>query len=483
MTRGESARTMLNVGICAMLGVVVAIGEDSALAVLGGSLVLLVIVAGQRMQLPLAARVSVGILAVMIVMSRGFSHLGVRIGPLPVYPGEVFLLFGLMHTISGGRKIVWESPVARLTLLVIVLSLPVAVAGIPVWGIDALRDYAIVYYMLAIPVGAAVFREDEVRRFALRVLRSALLVHVLYVAAVLLFRQSLEAAGPSFDGVPLFSIRGDFDALMLIGLPVWLLAERRANLTVARWEWAIASLGLLEVFALDVRAAIVALGVLLVIWLLLGEHRAGAAIVGSLLVLAVLGQLVATSPLAPHRSDSSNLLELAVSNVVGVLPGWGNVEQNANANLRLRWWSAVVEWTAAEPTSLLFGRGFGRTLAIGPEFQVGYAEGNYARSPHNGYVTLFARVGVLGSLAWLTIVGLPCWRTFTRRPWTQQGGEEWWTLAVLGIVVVVGVGAFFGVILESPFGALVFYFFVGALLCVGDQQNRITQSVLPARGE
>jgi hypothetical protein len=132
-----------------------------------------------------------------------------------------------------------------------------------------------------------------------------------------------------------------------------------------------------------------------------------------------------------------------------------------NNLFRLTWWRAVVDETWTDGRWL--GLGFGHDLAR--EFiQVYYAGGTdefSARSPHNYLLTVFGRTGIVGLtllLACLGMIAAQTWRA-GRIATQHDTPDERFTLLVGAWGILIS--ACFGVVLEGPMGAAIFWTLLG----------------------
>src|SRR5205085_2751396 len=65
---------------------------------------------------------------------------------------------------------------------------------------------------------------------------------------------------------------------------------------------------------------------------------------------------------------------------------------------RLRWWRTIIDYTFYGEY-FWTGKGFGINLAADDGFQVD----PFLRSPHNGHMTILARMGIPGITLWFTV--------------------------------------------------------------------------------
>jgi O-antigen ligase len=132
-----------------------------------------------------------------------------------------------------------------------------------------------------------------------------------------------------------------------------------------------------------------------------------------------------------------------------------------NNRFRLAWWRSVAEET--RDGGPVFGLGFGYDLAdrFVKTYELDLGEDFSARSPHSVVFTVLGRMGLVGLLILVGIVGAMAaatWR-LARRVRTDDAALPalgWWSVA--WVLLVSGC---FGVVLEGPMGAVIFWTALG----------------------
>lgn len=132
---------------------------------------------------------------------------------------------------------------------------------------------------------------------------------------------------------------------------------------------------------------------------------------------------------------------------------------------RLGWWQSIFDKMLADPYHLLLGLGYGVPLT---DF---YGHGGVrVREPHNSYISIIARTGIVGAIAWaaMMVLMVRAWhRTFRRTVeigW-REGQNRLMLLMVFFIslwVLAIGEDGF-----EKPYNIIPFYFFWGIVLRMG----------------
>jgi hypothetical protein len=150
---------------------------------------------------------------------------------------------------------------------------------------------------------------------------------------------------------------------------------------------------------------------------------------------------------------------------VGIEEASTTQQRNAlgTANARDQAWDAIIDWTSDDAGRALVGVGFGPNFVQESGAESALAGTTYegVRSPHNWFVGVYARLGLLGLSITAFVVLSTLWHTWTIR--RTVGASELLTLSAAGVVAILIV-ATLGVVLEAPFGAIPFWWFLGILV-------------------
>jgi hypothetical protein len=394
-----------------------------------------------------------------VIGNRGFAQLSITPN-LPFLPAEIVLV------VAGGAMLVraaleHQLPLRRDMLnIAVLLWMTVSSArlyfDVRLHGVVAVRDYAMVYYaaffFLAQDATRSVATQNFLRHCLVWSCASLLVIYPLFLRYPDLFLFTL-----SIRGTPVIFFKGDLAGIfMAVGAVLFYsIWERR------RTWWALALCLLLtgSTLATNNRASMVGLCVATILLGLAGHWRFGAlqGITGLFAALVIL--LVAhLQNQSWHRTPLYGIAERVMSLVdpLGQRSYSAADAFNKGDNNRFRavWWRIVYEDTmAAHP---IIGLGYGYDLAdrFVREY---YPDGDEftTRSPHNFLLTVFARTGLVGLAPFLVIVALIIRRSVRPARRDLSSGVLWSaTAAIL-------VSACFGVVLEGPMGAVVFWITLG----------------------
>lgn len=153
---------------------------------------------------------------------------------------------------------------------------------------------------------------------------------------------------------------------------------------------------------------------------------------------------------------------LAIGGVMSETAG-DNVKGAAEGVMqRTDWWMSIYHRLTSDIWNLLFGLGYGIPLT---DFR--YYGGVIVREPHNSYISILARIGLLGGIAWVWLQGqmLRIWHSgyqmCDRIGW-RQGQNQLLILMVHFVLIwVYSIGED---AMEKPFFTIPYYFFWGIAL-------------------
>jgi O-antigen ligase len=128
-----------------------------------------------------------------------------------------------------------------------------------------------------------------------------------------------------------------------------------------------------------------------------------------------------------------------------------------NNRYRLLWWkNVVIDTWEGNP---VFGLGFGHDLAksFAQEYNPEGSEEFGVRSPHNIFLSVFGRLGLVGLAVWSAFCAVllrETWRSLHH----DADGMLWALWCSLWVILI---GASLGVVLEGPMGAVPFWTLLG----------------------
>ena len=445
-------------GLAVWFGVYIAHQQYLWPALVAGGLLLFALATWQP--LPLATVLLGAIVFGYLVGNRGFAQI-MLLPDQPLLPAEAVLLLAgsLMLVQAAWRHAlpVRADPLNVLLLAWITLGCIRVAFDYRLHGFLALRDFAVVYYAAFFFLAQEAARDVPGQRFLSRV--------ILAGCAALLITSFLYERFPDFffniltlRGAPLIYYKGDLIGTFLAVGSVQFFLRFEAGR--GRWNLALSLVMTTAVIATNNRASMMGL-LVATLWLLAaGRWRFAAtqAITGAVAAVVIL---VAASSLniAMEKTPLFGLYERIVSltDPTGqrAYRGESTFNKGDNNLFRTVWWQAVL--TETVEGNPYVGLGFGHDLAdrFVREYYPESGEEFSVRSPHNVLVTVFARMGAAGLSVLLAILGVVAVRTWRAVKAGPEAAAAWcgaW---------VIGTSACFGVVLEGPMGAVVFWTTLG----------------------
>lgn len=413
------------------------------------------------------ARPEAWILAIVlfgyIVGNRGFAQFQFTTR-IPLLPAETALLFctaGLGFRAAISKTTAFRPDAVNITILLWVVYATARLPfGLEDFGVVALRDYALVYYAMFFYLSQYISRDP----------RSALLLDRTLTASFMILPLTviIDKVSPAFfasylswNGVPLIYYKSDLIAASFVSGSFWFwsrfeISGRKAWLVPAAIS--ILLIGIEE----SPRAALVAGAVVIVAWLYARRFRLvgfQVAVVAVGIAASIPAEMALGRPFVETKSYEMYERMVSIVDVNGshLYRNSNSASATGNNQFRQVWWKSVMDETIS--TSPVLGLGFGYDLSA--RFLAEYdwlsvEEEFNTRSPHSVLFTNFGRLGALGlglfllSGAMMVRSGLQSFKT------VDFQSMAWWSVAI-----TIAVSACFGVVLENPMGAVIFWTALG----------------------
>jgi O-antigen ligase len=411
------------------------------------------------------------LLLLTVAFGRPFSKIGV--GGLLFVTEVALAAVVVLALVRVGARDAWERIRAVVPLVPLgVLWLAGAIAavrGLAGHGVESTaRDAGLVEYSLLVPLVAVLLDTEAKTRLVLRFLVLAGTVAVAVYLPVLLFARH-SGLGP---GVNPSSAVGLY--LALVALPVGALVAYRRPVP---WPLVGVAAGAVLLMALGgAKGVLVALVAATITLAALAPRPVVTAVAGLATVGAAVGIALVFQAGEVGNPPPRELAE-ATTEVTGASFAAPTDEGGVdNAAWRLSYWKYELEETASNP---VFGVGFGRPAAFtwrDLTYDTRTGEDDYSVSPpHNSFVNLLFRTGLVGLAALAALWATGIWRTL--RAWWAGGDDRPWYAALLALVVFAGAIASLNVALEGPYMGIVIWTLVGLTLVV---PRRLARSVSSA---
>jgi O-antigen ligase len=388
--------------------------------------------------------------------------------PGPPYIGDLVLT-----CVVGERIIAAGRRRQALNLGTVELTLGVTCGLLVAWScirflygsvsVNSIRDVAPYAYAILVFLTPRERPTQEQRRKMENVMYAALLFHAAWVTLAITAK-GFVASLPTLGGgqAQFFQVRQDVDSticgVMLVYCLYRAISGRRPwlNLAIAAWQVGI-------IFGDYSRSALAGCAMQLLVFLLLTPaarqviRRYGARmVVPLLLILLPVGIYVGT------QSGPVKRLSQAGNSFIPIVPTKGDPTGGATGTARARRlaWQAIEIYIEQNNTRDWTGVGFGPDFLhdSGGDILLLGGSTEDVRQPHDYVINTWARLGLIGLIMIIAIAAFAIRNIGKLGRSPQLDGMD-----IIAIAVAVGlsVSACYGVVLESPFGALPVWWALG----------------------
>jgi hypothetical protein len=333
-----------------------------------------------------------------------------------------------------------------------------------IW-VNAVRDFAPYAYSVLVFLTPYAGRTDEQRAKMEQAMFAALLVHGAWMTVSMTAKGFVAGLPALGSGQSHFlELRPDVDSTICGVLIVYGLYRvtvgRRPLLSLAIVLWQV-----VLVFGDYSRAALAGCIVQMIAFVVLTPaprqmlRRYGARLLVPLLILLVPAGIYEASHSGPvHR------LSQAGTAFIPLVPTTGDPTGGATGTARARRlaWQAIEVYVEKTGTRDWTGVGFGPDFlhdSGGDQLLLGGTHED-VRQPHDYLINTWARLGLIGMMIIVAILLFTARIAIKLGRSPQLGGLD---VAAIAVAAGLPVAGFYGVVLESPFGALPFWWSVGYL--------------------
>jgi len=382
-----------------------------------------------------------------VLFARGFAHLGIEIGGLPLYITEAVLfvsvLILLLDKLIGGDKLNYlkNIPLKKQFAFLYLIGFIALMRGFIYYTpVLTLRHSALFYYSIFYFLMPVLF--SNLRRIEL--LFKLIFVACIIIPIAILLKVNFMIN--TYGGLGWFSYFYLSLAVIFECVHVTCLKKRVYKIFLV----SIIFLQLLVILMTECRAAWIALFVslLFLLYLSLGtgklNKRMRRAFLSIVLVGVVLmGFLVFTSPVLFNKLKTEAATIIFFDRIEGV--------SSNNVRWRLYIWADMLRDISKKP---LFGWGFGRPFRSPTLEALGWEHGAKEGwiDPHNSHLNIAYKTGIIGfSIFLLIMIGFFRRTMSFLRHTCQDDKIKLYVTALLTCLVYVLTIALFLVILEGPY--------------------------------
>lgn len=420
------------------------------------------------------------LLAGYMLFDKAFAY--IHFPGTPLYVGEMVLFVGVLGSLTATgylRVSIRDDLVLAMLAAFFLWGFIRFLPGLHTYGINAVRDFALVYYCLfAFFIAAALARSpDLLERLIVNLNRFVPWLLLWLPFAQILARTVAKGANVPFTTIPITTHEsGDIAVAAVVALGcLWLFPSGRS--ARSRALWSIIGLIVIALVATQNRGSLLSMIAGLAVGLAFFRDRIRLIVraVAVTILLVGLGtlsslQIAGNAP----GSAASQVRDFSASQLFANIGSIGGAQESGNLNgtaqARLTLWSETIDKVVSDDR-LVYGYGFGPNLAYlaGGVAQSGNLNMAPLRSPHNSYLDVLARMGLIGMSLWIALLIGWYWRLVRGcRRLAQRGLYVRRRVAVLCLMVVTAtlVGTFFNPSLEGAQAAALMWTAFGIGLVV-----------------
>lgn len=325
------------------------------------------------------------------------------------------------------------------------------------------RDFATVYYAAFYFITFSICRHVGSRLFLHRMLTVALICAIfvsgLFFTVPSIFNYLMVHGRPFIE--PRADLTGSFMGFACICFYLNSLKTHPIGWTTLSFAAFVALLLPLS------RATFLGFAAAVIILMLSGQ----AKFLLRMAVFCVVGIMILTPiVLAVKKTGEETYVTRLRDKILSIVEPFGSKREfksevgdaaTGNNEFRAAWWKSVIDET--NDKSPLVGLGFGYDLA--KRFLIGYKAVNQyefdTRSPHSIILTIYGRMGLLGLLSFSIVVFYILRSSLRCAAAIRRGKTPPIDIALWCGVVAIFVTSCFGVMLEGPMAAIVFWSLLG----------------------
>jgi hypothetical protein len=404
-----------------------------------------------------------------VLLGYGFSNLGIP-GGIPLPATEILFLPLALIALAH--------PPTRLTGKVLLpLSLYALLVGIrllfdyPVWGVFAIRDTTAALEAFILVIGYRSIARDGVETWFRRMgwIFTGVLVYGFLTAPI---ARQLADAGPTVGlqrPTPLFDQRGIKYSVVAAGLYLLLFSKgwvRVAGVGIVA--------GLTGIYQARSLYLLFPLAILVLGW---AARRIGRVAIQLIPVVALGAIVIAFAGSLQIEGRRGPVDPAFIEAHARTLLGEEG-PQAGSIRGRVEWFSRTWEFVTQSPGTVAVGVG------LGPDLTFGLLEGDdgqLVRKPHDDYLEVFARTGLLGFVLFMWLL-LACLVPIARRARAGSSLDARFCAWILAAsFVYLGVAAV-QPLLSFSYGSVPLFFLLGMGVAIAEGAHQRTGAARAARG-
>lgn len=390
--------------------------------------------------------------------------------------GELLLLVGFLLYLSTTKLMLLVSN--RILLLFTAFAIWGMARTLPFlsrYHFDAIRDAVLWGYgIYAVLIVAFVTRREQIED-ALRAYRKFVRAYPFVAPVLMLISLAFADSMPKIpwsQGVGILNVKAA-DAAVHLGagaLFLMILPERRSSRQPSDFplvsafrvlSWLVSALIVVTVTRGGFSAMVIPIGFVSI----LRPTKVGWKVAGLAVISVAVGLIVLESNVITFKHHGRTFTYDQVTENIASIVGMGQPsgELQGTKSFRTAWWAQIVGYTVFGPYRWT-GKGFGINLLRSDQPPGIGLEDTTDRSPHNGSMTVLARMGITGLALWIALNATFAISIFRRYRRAIAARSTFWSGVFLWILcywLSIVIDMSFDVYIEGPQGGIWFWCIIG----------------------
>ena len=394
-----------------------------------------------------------------MVLGYGFSNLGIRTGAIPLPATELLFLPLAAIALADRNKRLDTRVLLPLTLYALLVLIRLFF-DYPNWGVFAVRDTTAALEAFILVVGYRAIARDGVATWVRRM--GYILGAVILWGATAPFEAQIQAFSPTVGlqrPTPLLDQRGVKFSVIAGGL-YFLIFSRG-------WKRMLALglvTGMVGIFQARTLYVLLPLSILVVGW---AAHRLGRVTLQLVPVVAIGVALIVLAGNLGLQGRRGEVDFGFIQRHAGTLLGYEG-PMRGSIEGRQEWFQMTVDYVTSSPWYVIGGVGLGPDLTFG---RLVGPQGQEVRKPHDDYLEVFARTGVIGLVLFLWML-MACLIPIAKRARSGTGVEERFCAWILAASVVYLGVAGAQPLLSFSYGSVPLFFILGMGVAIARGAHR-----------
>ena len=367
-------------------------------------------VSGRAQGGPIRFRDKVIMWELVLLLLFNYGYMQVRIPPIGfgIPTGELLLVFYLCSfTVLGAIRHLSKQILIVPCLVWWFLGMVRALMGVPKYGVWAIRDATHVIESFYLLVGYVFFTHERSREVLLRHYPKVLAIIGVY-SLTYPAREALQRISPKIpspNGVPtaIFFWYMFTPGFVLVAAAAYLLLADRGAIGKLRATVVSGVLVAFTVAIYQTRTVYLQFAGIAVFLFVYSRRNVSRWFAAVLVLICGVAAIQVTGVQIRGRLDQPISFQFMADHVASIVGIESNSAEGAarGSEQRVDWWKDILHRWTATPTTFMFGLGYGFPL-----IDLITTDGVPVREPHNSVISIAARLGFLGLVAWLWLQAL-----------------------------------------------------------------------------